>query len=135
MFDWNDLVFFCCHWPFARAEHERNARPIDVAVTQADARFGLLKREGEIRRNSRFSDTALATRYRYRVLNSRNACRTHASAGAGRRRMNVDQNFRVSNSINRPQHFFGVTFDRSRNIGIVRGDRELHFDFAVIDVD
>ena len=135
LLDWNDLVFLRCHGPFPRAEHERNARAINVAVTQAYAHFRLLKREGEIRCHSRFADAALATRHRDRVLDSRNACRTHASPGASRWRMNVDQNFRISDPINRPQYFFGITFDRRWNIGIVRGERELHFDFAIVDVD
>src|SRR5260370_12602355 len=108
---------------------------MDVAVAQAEARFRLLKREGEIRCNSRFPDAALATRHRDRVLDSRNACRTHSSPGASGWRMNVDQNFRISDSMNRLQYFFGITFDRSRNIGIVRGQRELHFDVAIVDVN
>src|SRR5205814_6557181 len=31
----NDLIFFGGGWSFARAEHERNARTINVAIAQA----------------------------------------------------------------------------------------------------
>src|SRR4030095_6425071 len=39
----NNLVFFRCRWALTRPEHERNARPVYVAITQTDTRTGLLK--------------------------------------------------------------------------------------------
>src|SRR5947207_4684857 len=72
LLDRNDLVFFRCHWSVSGAEHERNAWAIDIAVTQPDARLGLLERDREVCRDGLLTNTSLAARNRDGVLESRN---------------------------------------------------------------
>ena len=42
------------------AHHQRNARPVDVAIEQADARAEMLERAGEVHRAGGFADAAFA---------------------------------------------------------------------------
>ena len=49
--------------------------------------------------------------------------------------MNVDQNFCGLNTIDGSQRFFGIVLDCRWNIRIIRRQRELHFDFAAVDLN
>ena len=49
--------------------------------------------------------------------------------------MDIDQNFCAENTIELAQDFFRIVFYGRRNIGIVSGKCELHFDFAAINLD
>src|SRR5438034_9616597 len=69
------------------------------------------------------------------MLDSRNSGGAHTSSRAGRRGVDVDQNFGASNTINGTQRFFRIVLDRRWNIWIVRRESELHFDFAIVDID
>ena len=51
LFDRNDAVVLGSHRPIARAEHERNARAVDVAIAKTNARFRFFECDREIRRH------------------------------------------------------------------------------------
>jgi len=48
--------------------------------------------------------------------------------------VDVDQNFCAANTIELAQDFLGIVFYRRGNIRVVGSERELHFDFAVVDL-
>src|SRR5205085_5710578 len=56
-------------------------------------------------------------------------------AGAAVRRVHVDHNVGATNAVEAAQSFFRVTFDRRGNVWIVRRERDLDFDLAVMDLD
>jgi len=64
-----------------------------------------------------------------------NPCRAHAGPCTAGWRLDVDQNFRAPNTVNGSQYLFRIVFNRRWNIRIVRRQGELHFDFAIVDID
>ena len=136
MFNRNDLVLFRCHRPFARAEHERNARSVNIAIAQSNPRLRFLQSNGQVRRDGRFTHSTFAAGHREHMFDSGKSSRTHpARTGPSGWRVNVDQDLCVLNARNSAQELFSIVFDRGRNIRIVCGDSELHAHIAVIDVD
>ena len=131
MFDRENAIFFRRHRLFARAEHERNARAIDVAITNTDARAGIVQSHREIRRHRRFPHATLAARNGDDVLDSRNPGRADSrTAYASWWRVNVDQDFRVRHA-KFSKNIFGLGFDGARDRGVIRSQRHLHARFGI----
>jgi hypothetical protein len=68
------------------------------------------------------------------VPDSLDSRRAHAGACACGRRMNIDQNFCALNTVNSSQRFFGIILNCRGNIWIIRRQRELNLDLAIVDV-
>ncbi len=62
--------------PAARAHHQRNAWPVDIAVQQPDLVPQMLQRAGEVDRQRRFADAALAAGHGNDLLDAVGALRT-----------------------------------------------------------
>ena len=136
LLDRDDLVFFRRRRALTRAEHERNARAIDVAIAQADARAGLLECDGEIRGHGRFADAAFAAGDRDHVLDSFNPRRADSGrASSGGRRMNIDQYLRLVTPGRSRSAASASVLIVARNGRLVRRQRELHRDIAILDRD
>src|SRR5262249_6071759 len=133
--DRDDFVLVGRGRTLARAEHQRDARPVNVAVAQADARFDLVERDCEICRNGRLANAAFAARDRDYVFNSWNPRGTNSRARTGWRGVDVNQDFRGTNALEGPQNLFGIGLYGRRNVWVVCGERELHFDLAIVDPD
>ena len=56
-------------------------------------------------------------------------------ACASGRRVDIDQDFRGANASETMQDFLGISLDARGNIWVVGGKRELHPDFAIVDID
>ena len=129
MLDRDDPVVPRRHRPVARAEHEGNARAIDIAVTEADPGAAFFQGDREIRRHCRFADAALTARDGDDVADPFNARGAHSRRSRpGRGRVNIDQDFCTRDPWQRLQDCFRFRFDGLRNRGLVRGQRQLHGD-------
>ena len=136
MLDRDNAVVFRRHRAFARAEHERNARPVNVAIAQPDSSLGLLERDGKIRRDGGFADAALAAGDRNDVFDSFDPRRADTGGTAARRRgLNIDPHLRFTHTSEIAQRVFRFVLDRLRNRRVVRGQRELHDDVAIMRLD
>ena len=80
LLDRDDFVFVAGRRPFVRAEHERNAWAVNIAIAQTDTGFCLLERQREVRGDGRFADTAFAARHCDDVFDSWNPLRANARA-------------------------------------------------------
>ena len=96
----------------------------------------MLKRDGEIRGDSRFSDPAFAAGDRDDVLDAADSRRADSGRAAARWwRLNIDPHFGVTDAGEIAQRPFRFVLDRLRNGGVARGERELHDDVAIACVD
>ncbi len=81
------------------AEHQRDARPVEVAIAKADSRARLRERHGEIRGHGRFANPALAARDGDHVLHAVDSRRPDGRARHRLRgRLHVDLHHGVSNA-------------------------------------
>ena len=69
------------------------------------------------------------------MFDSGNPLGANGCTSTAGRRMDVDQNLCRANTVERSQDFFGIVLNCRGNIGIVGGERELHFYFATVDLD
>ena len=49
--------------------------------------------------------------------------------------MDIDQNLDAANAFDRAQGAFRIIFNCCGDVWIIRGERELHFNVALIDLD
>ena len=136
LLDRDDLVLFRRGRPIARAEHERDARAVDVAIAEADARFVCSSAM------ARFAATVdlptpplpLATAITCLMPSIRVAPTPAAPAPAGGAWISI-RTFGLSDTRQLLQSRFRVRFDRARDRRLVRRERQLHRDGAVGDLD